>query len=192
MPKAASTVEKREITITDMQLGIDKRKYTAVKTYTIPSPYAKVILPGHDPEIIEGLFGIMISQWLNRPAYKICVCYYIFTHTTTLLTKTNQACTVFFMPVKSAPIFKHHSGIFAHSRKIPENVVLELQFNAATSAPRMTFRKGTCIALHITVPDEHQQLLQDRQWLNHILEDYKKLLAPIIRGSQPIDLNPPS
>ena len=181
MSNTSSIIERSDVTITDMQLGIDQRKYTAVKTHAVPPAYTKTILPGHEAEVIEGKFGAIINQWLHEPEYKVCVSYLVLNRKITLLAKATEPCTTFFMPVKNTPVFIRRAGMLACGVKIKENTVLELHFEEAIAAPRMKFNKGTYISLHITVPDKYKYLVADEHWLDKILKHYATRLHHIMK-----------
>lgn len=155
-----------------MQMEINHQRHASKITGTIPPAYAHLLLPGHQPELVQGSFGVLISQWLYTREYNICINHFEFYRPTSLEIIVKPCTTFYFAIQNSAVIYK--GTLFPDLIPVNEGAMVKLVFLRSSGQHKVKYKKGTYISLHITVPGENAHILNDESWVWHVLAQYDK------------------
>ncbi len=159
-----------------MRLKLDRPLGLITTSQDIPLRYANVKLPDHDPVVVEGDFGIMISQWLYEPEYTLCAEFYDFNEPSVVSMEVSEPCTTFCYGIEGEPIILRRLGPMIEQIVVKKGKIAGLEFPQASSGHTMLFEKDMYIFLHLTVTWEFQYLLEDPNWIIERLRAYNKLL----------------
>lgn len=157
-----------------MQMEIDHQRHASQRTGTIPPAYAHLLLPGHHPEVVQGSFGILISQWLYTKEYSICVNHFEFRRPTSLKIIV-KPCTTFYFAIQNSTAI-NKGTLFPQTIPVNEGSMVKLVFLRSSERHKVQYKKGTYISLHITVPEESTHILSDESWVWDVLEQYNKII----------------
>ena len=153
-------------------MEIDHQRHASEKTGTIPPAYAQLLLPGHQLQVEQGSFGILISQWLYTKEYSICVNHFEFFRRTSLKIIV-QPCTTFYFAIQNSPLI-YKGTLFPDIIRVEEGKLVRLAFLRSSARHKVRFQEGSYISLHITVPEENAHVLNDDSWVWALLEQYDK------------------
>jgi hypothetical protein len=153
-------------------MEIDHQRHASRKTGVIPPAYAHLLLPGHQPEVEQGSFGILISQWLYLKEYNICVNHFEFRRPTSLKIIV-QPCTTFYFAIQNTPVI-YKGTLIPDIVTVKEGSLVKLAFLRSSARHKVKFQKGNYTSLHITIPEENAHILNDESWVWDLLEQYDK------------------
>jgi len=153
-------------------MEIDHQRHASEKTGTIPPAYAQLLLPGHQLQVEQGNFGVLISQWLYTKEYSICVNHFEFFRPTSMKIIV-LPCTTFYYAVQNSPLI-YKATLIPNIIRVEEGKLVRLAFLRSSARHKVRFQEGSYISLHITVPEENVHILNDESWIWDLLEQYDK------------------
>ena len=163
--------------LTDMQMLHADLALPGKQLPGIPRQYSNVILPGHDPVVVQGAAGLLIKQYYDAYEYNLCANYFVFRRATVLRLNVTEACTVYFFAIENAPVVFSSNAPSAGGIPVTEGTMVKLKFGGPSNTHYVSFNKGTYCTVHLAVPDRFAYLLKNEKWIYNTLDHYDAVVC---------------
>jgi hypothetical protein len=159
-----------------MKLEIDYQQYVVERTIVIPPAYAHVALPAHQPEVVKGDFGVLISQWVHKQQFSLCVNYFHFFQPAALLMKPAGPCSSFYFAIQGNVIIQNRQRPTSKVIQIQEGNIARLEFRKASGVNTVEFEGKVYISVHVTIPHVYKHVISDERWIMGLLQEYGRMV----------------